>query len=89
MTDERNIADKKEAQDKRHRGEEVVENAAVVPQPGKKPPLIDDDTGPSNSVAHAMYLEGEEPRVLRESDVDAIEPTSAGNVEPTSAGNPD
>jgi len=67
MTDERNIAhDKKVAQDKRHRGEEVVENAAVVPQPGKKPQLIDADTGPSNSVAHEMYKHGEEPRVHRD-----------------------
>lgn len=64
MTDERNIAhDKAVAQDKKHRGEAVVENAAVVPQPGKKPALIDDDTGPSNSVAHAMYKDGQEPRV--------------------------
>ncbi len=71
MTDERNIAhDKKVASDKRHRGEEVVENAAVVPQPGKKPPQIDGDTGPSNSVAHEMYKHGEEPRVHRDSDSD-------------------
>lgn len=33
------------------------------PQPGKKPKLIDADTGPSNSVAHQMYKDGEEPRV--------------------------
>ena len=64
MTDERNIAhDKTVAMDKKHRGEAVVENAAVVPQPGKKPALIDDDTGPSNSVAHEMYKQGQEPRV--------------------------
>ncbi len=68
MTDERNIAhDKKVAQDKQHRGEEVVVNAAIVPQPGKKPPQIDADTGPSNSVAHEMYKQGEEPRVHRDS----------------------
>ena len=64
MTDERNIAhDKTVAQDKRHRGEAVVENAAVVPQPGMKPALIDADTGPSNSVAHDMYKKGFEPRI--------------------------
>lgn len=64
MTDERNIAhDKTVAQNKKNHGEPVVENAAVVPQPGKKPALIDDDTAPSNSVAHEMYKHGEEPRV--------------------------
>jgi len=64
MTDERNIQhDKTVAQDKKHHGEAVVENAAVVPQPGKKPHLIDADTGPSNSVAHQMYKDGLEPRV--------------------------
>lgn len=64
MTDERNIAhDKTVAQDKKHHGEAVVENAAIVPQPGMKPPLIDADTGPSNSVAHDMYKQGYEPRV--------------------------
>ncbi len=67
MTDERNIAhDKKVAQDKLHNGEAIVENAAIVPQPGKKPPLIDEDTGPSNSVAKEMYKQGEEPRVHRD-----------------------
>ncbi|MEO6065840.1 MAG: hypothetical protein ABIP49_08705 [Lysobacterales bacterium] len=67
MTDERNIAhDKKVAQDKQHNGEAIVENAAIVPQPGKKPPLIDEDTGPSNSVAKEMYKQGEEPRVHRD-----------------------
>jgi len=67
MTDERNIAhDKKVAQDKKSHGETVVENAAVSPQPGKKPHLIDDHTGPSNSVASAMYKQGEEPRVHRD-----------------------
>lgn len=64
MTDERNIAhDKTVAQNKKNHREAVVENAAVVPQPGRKPALIDDDTGPSNSVAHEMYKHGEEPRV--------------------------
>lgn len=64
MTDERNIAhDKAVAQDKKNHGQAVVENSAIVPQPGKKPPLLDDDTGPSNSVAHQMYKDGHEPRV--------------------------
>lgn len=64
MTDERNIAhDKTVAQDKKNHGEAVVENASIVPRPGKKPPLIDGDTDPSNSVAHQMYKDGEEPRV--------------------------
>ena len=58
MTDERNIA-----HDKKHHGEAVVQNAAVVPQPGKKLALIDDDTAPSNSVAHELYKQGQEPRV--------------------------
>jgi len=64
MTDERNIAhDKTVALNKKHQGQDVVENSAIVPQPGKKPPLIDADTGPSNSVAHQMYKDGLEPRV--------------------------
>jgi hypothetical protein len=64
MTDERNIAhDKTVAQDKKNHGEAVVENSSIQPQPGKKPALIDADTGPSNSVAHEMYKRGEEPRV--------------------------
>ncbi len=64
MTDERNIAhDKTVAQDKKNHGDAVVENSSIVPQPGKKPPLIDGDTDPSNSVAHQMYKDGEEPRV--------------------------
>lgn len=64
MTDERNIAhDKTVALDKKHQGRHVVENSAIMPQQGKKPPLIDADTGPSNSVAHQMYKDGLEPRV--------------------------
>ena len=64
MTDERNIAhDKTVAMEKKRHGEAVVEHASIVPQPGRKPPLIDADTGPSNSVAHQMYKDGEEPRV--------------------------
>lgn len=71
MTDERNIAhDKTVAQDKKNHGQAVVEKSSIVPQPGKKPALIDADTGPSNSVAHEMYKNGEEPRV----HVDAPEP---------------
>jgi hypothetical protein len=74
MTDERNIAhDKTVAQDKKNHGQAVVENSSIVPQPGKKPALIDADTGPSNSVAHEMYKNGEEPRV----HVDAEEDDSA------------
>ena len=65
MTDERNIAhDKTVAMDKKRHGEAVVENSSIAPQPGRKPPLIGADTGPSNSVAHEMYKRGEEPRVL-------------------------
>jgi hypothetical protein len=74
MTDERNIAhDKTVAMDKKHQGQAVVENASIAPQPGRKPPLIDADTDPSNSVAHQMYIGGEEPRV----HVDAPEPDAA------------
>ena len=67
MTDERNIAhDKKVADEKRKqagkRAGQVVDNAAVQPQPGKKPPQVDDDTDPSNTRAHEMYNEGERPR---------------------------
>lgn len=49
-----------------------MENSSIAPQPGKKPPLIDADIGPSNSIAHQMYKDGEAPRVnsdeLRETD---------------------
>ena len=77
MTDERNIAhDKTVAQDKKNHGEAVVENSSIVPQPGKKPPLIDADTDPSNSVAHQMYKDGEEPRIHQDAP-DA----SAGDVD--------
>lgn len=64
MTDERNIAhDKTVAMDKKRDGEAVVEHASVVPQPGKKPHLIDADTGPSNSVAHQLAKDGAPPQV--------------------------
>ena len=64
MTDERNIAhDKTVAMDKKRHGEAVVEPAAIVPQPGRKPPLIDADAGPSNSVAKQMAKDGAAPRV--------------------------
>jgi hypothetical protein len=77
MTDERNIAhDKKVAHDKKAQGQAVVDNAAKVPQPGKKPHLIDADNGPSNSVASEMYKHGEEPRVHREDSDDAKEEES-------------
>jgi hypothetical protein len=50
-------------------------NSPIVLQPGKKPPLIDDGTGPGNSVAHRMDKDGEHPRVHvnapAESDADA------------------
>jgi hypothetical protein len=63
MTDERNIAhDKKVADDKREQGATSTSNAAVQPQPGKKPPQVDEDTDPSNSRAREMYKQGEAPR---------------------------
>ena len=81
MTDERNIAhDKTVAMDKKHNGQPVVENAAVVPQPGKKPALIDADTGPSNSVAHEMYKHGEDPRVSDEAKAQRHEKPAAGEA---------
>lgn len=82
MTDERNIAhDKTVAMDKKHHGQPVVENAAIVPQPGKKPPLIDEDTGPSNSVAHELYKQGEEPRVSDEAKAQRQDkPDGAGDT---------
>jgi hypothetical protein len=63
MTDERNIAhDKKLADEKRDHGAEPGSNAAVQPQPGKKPPQVDDETDPSNTRAREMYKQGETPR---------------------------
>ncbi len=63
MTDERNIAhDKKVADEKRGHGAEPASNAAVQPQPGKKPPQVDDETDPSNTRAREMYKQGETPR---------------------------
>lgn len=63
MTDERNIAhDKRVADENRDRGQDTPSNAAVQPQPGKKPPQIDGDTDPSNTRAREMYQDGEAPR---------------------------
>ncbi len=46
MADARNIAhDKTVMDEKKDKGEEVVEGATVTPQPGKKPPLEKDDDG--------------------------------------------
>lgn len=57
MTDERNIAHDKNVADKRN-----DDKAAVQPQPGRKPPQVDDDTDPSNSRAREMYKDGDAPR---------------------------
>jgi hypothetical protein len=85
MTDERNIAhDKTVAMDKKHHGQAVVENSAIVPQPGKKPPLIDEDTGPSNSVAHEMYKHGEEPRVSDEAKAQRQDKPADGDASTSS-----
>lgn len=63
MTDERNIAhDKKVADDKRKAGIDTDGDAAVQPQPGRKPPQVDEDTEPSNSRAREMYKEGKTPK---------------------------
>lgn len=79
MTDERNIAhDKTVAQDKKNHGQAVVENSSIAPRPGKKPPLIDADTGPSNSVAHQMYKDGEEPRVHVDAP-EAVDPEASAD----------
>lgn len=44
MADPRNIAhDKTVMDEKKDAGEEIVEGAAVTPQPGKKPPLEKDE----------------------------------------------
>ena len=64
MTDERNIAhDKTVAMDKKRHGKAVVEHASIVPQSGRKPPLIDADAGPSNSIAKQIAKDGDAPRV--------------------------
>ena len=69
MTDERNIAhDKKVAEQKREQGSGA--NDAVQPQPGKKPPQVDDDTDPSNTRAREMYKDGESPRDHSHESVD-------------------
>ena len=74
MADLRNVAHDKKVQDeKKKHGEAAVPDSSETPQPGKKPPLIDADTGPSNSVAHQMYKDGEQPRV----HVDAPESAEA------------
>jgi len=90
MTDERNIAhDKKVAQDKLHNGQAVVENSSIVPQPGKKPPLIDADTGPSNSVAKEMYRHGDEPRVHRDETDDSGDGDGDANTDSKTGGKND
>lgn len=71
MTDERNIAhDKKVADRKRERGDDPKGDAAVQPQPGKKPPQVDADTDPSNSRAKELYKHGETPRDHAHESVD-------------------
>jgi hypothetical protein len=71
MTDERNIAhDKKVAQEKKRQAHDSVDQSAIVPQPGKKPPQIDHDTDPSNSVARELYRHGAEPRVHQDVEGD-------------------
>jgi len=63
VTDPRNIAhDKKVADQKRKDGEDASEEAAVQPQPGKKPPKVSQDTDPSNSRANELYKKGQTPR---------------------------
>lgn len=63
MTDERNIAhDKKVAHDKENRGIDAKGNAAVQPQPGKKPAQVDDDTDPSQTRAKELYKSGDAPK---------------------------
>lgn len=90
MTDERNIAhDKTVAQDKKNHGQAVVEHAAIAPQPGRKPPLIDDDTGPSNSVAHQMYKHGEEPRVHVDTPADTAADSGQADSGKPDSGKPD
>jgi hypothetical protein len=69
-------ADKKVEKDKKHSHKGTVGHPAIVAQPSKKTPQIDADTSPSNSVTHALYKQGEEPRVHHEpeagkSDTDA------------------
>ncbi|GAC1398241.1 MAG: hypothetical protein NVSMB56_13200 [Pyrinomonadaceae bacterium] len=45
MADPRNVAhDKKVMEEKKHEGETIGEGAAIVPQPGKKPPMEKDET---------------------------------------------
>ncbi len=69
MTDPRNVAhDKKVENDKKHHHEETAGHPATGTQPGKKTPQIDADTAPSNSVAHELYKQGEEPRVHHDAD---------------------
>ena len=61
MTDERDIAqDKKKTLEQRKHADGG--DAAVQPQPGKKPAKVDDDTEPSNSRARELYKQGEHPR---------------------------
>ena len=62
MTDERNIAHDKKVADQKRKSGEGGSGDAVQPQPGKKPPQVDDDTDPSNSRAHELYKGGEAPR---------------------------
>ncbi len=62
MADSRNVAhDKKVIQEKKHHGEEPVPGAAVVPQPGKKPPIEkhegDEDPATNREVAAADKAE--------------------------------
>ena len=63
MTDEHDIGqDKRVADEKLQRGEDAKGNAAVQPQPGRKPPQVDEDTEPSNSRARELYKQGQTPK---------------------------
>lgn len=55
MSDPRNVAhDKKVMEEKKHHGEDPAEGAAIVPQPGKKPPQIHgDEAATSDDTADA------------------------------------
>lgn len=62
MADPRNVAHDKRVQDeKKHHGEAAVPDASETPQPGKKPPLVQNDSPGDTYQQHAKLKPTDAP----------------------------
>lgn len=67
MPDPRNVAHDKKVQDeKKHNGEEAVPDAITTPQPGKKPPLVQNDSPGDSYQQHAKLHPTDVPADVEE-----------------------